>query len=458
MDFPQCSNISRVDPVELELPDLKESLVPEKKPSVFEQQISPPREEESESPEPIVTQRHQRPTECAICKLPANGYHYDVPSCNGCKTFFRRMCISEKSFPCKAKGDCFDLTIRDKPSKCRSCRYQKCISAGMNPLAMQVDEKEATSGNFKKLAKRVNQSNSFDDEEKDKEKLQIAQKQTIKTITNFENKIQNLIDNLSYLEAKVAKLRMSAYNPHWRTFPNLEGFLKTANKINFADSSGPMPGWPLKTPSSPPKPDFAMQKGPQYSHDKKQWFIYDLMVSVEYVKTFFFFGKLDFEDKLILVRYVALALMNLHISYFTVAKKYDSVIHPDGNLAPMKVGMVYERTVMSISPLIRCDIHETEYVLLKAICLCNPAVPGLSPYAREILAKEREQYADALFDHCLRNRKDGPSQFAELIGIVDLLERQQRMQKDLHLLHVAPFVSKIPKEDRMQLIEDIMND
>lgn len=85
------------------------------------------------------------------------------------------------------------------------------------------------------------------------------------------------------------------------------------------------------------------------------------------------------------------------------------------------------------------------------------AVPNLSKHAQEILAQEREQYADALFDHCLRTRKDGPGQYAELIGMVDLLERQQRMQKDLHLLHVAPFVSKIPAAEKMYLIEDIMN-
>lgn len=85
------------------------------------------------------------------------------------------------------------------------------------------------------------------------------------------------------------------------------------------------------------------------------------------------------------------------------------------------------------------------------------AVPELSTHAQKILAKEREQYADALFDHCIRSRTNGPAQFAELISMVDILERQQRMQKDLHLLHIAPYASKFPQNDRMLLVDDIMN-
>uniref|UniRef100_A0A1I7UVN0 Nuclear receptor n=1 Tax=Caenorhabditis tropicalis TaxID=1561998 RepID=A0A1I7UVN0_9PELO len=432
MDTPGCSKVSSSESAEFDLPDLQP-------PSITKNES--PDQTQTEDKSESVNERHQRPTECAICTKPANGYHYDVRSCNGCKTFFRRMCISDKNFQCKAKGDCFDLTKRDTPIKCRACRYDKCITAGMNPMAMQVDEKEATAGNFKKLTKRVKRSSSQDDDDDDDDiqEIPVAQKQIVKAITNFENRIQNLVDNLNYLEGKVAKLRMSAYNPHWKTFPGLEGFLTMANKINLADSAGvghmderSFYGFVLSADARMAFENFSSSSENKFFEARKR-------------------------DRLILMKHSALALMNLHISYFTVARKYDSVVHPDGTLAPMKVGMVYERTVMSISPLIRCDIQETEYVLLKAICLCNPAVPDLSDHAIKILTTERGLFAEALFDHCLRNRRDGPSQFAEIVGIVDLLERQQRMQKDLHLLHVAPFVSRIPKEDKMLLIEDIMN-
>lgn len=86
-----------------------------------------------------------------------------------------------------------------------------------------------------------------------------------------------------------------------------------------------------------------------------------------------------------------------------------------------------------------------------------PAVPDLSAKSQEIISLERVKYADALFNYCLRSRSDGPPHFAQLIQIIDVLERQQRMQKDLHLLLVAPKVAKLPKDLVMRVIEDIMD-
>lgn len=84
------------------------------------------------------------------------------------------------------------------------------------------------------------------------------------------------------------------------------------------------------------------------------------------------------------------------------------------------------------------------------------AVPDLSHHAQEILSKEREKYADALFDYCLRTRNDGPSHFAQLMQIFDVLERQQKLQKDLHLLYILPTLAHAPKCLVIRVIEDIM--
>uniref|UniRef100_A0A8R1DUM3 Uncharacterized protein n=1 Tax=Caenorhabditis japonica TaxID=281687 RepID=A0A8R1DUM3_CAEJA len=443
MDVPGCSKVLWSTSEDSDIPELPSVLPHSPKRS------DPPKEG---SPRPV---RHERPTECSVCMKFASGYHYGVPSCNGCKTFFRRLCISGKKLACKGKGDCYDLTIREEPLKCQACRYKKCKTTGMDPLAIQIDEKEASTTDLNKVIKRVNPDNIEKDDGTQKGEMAV-QKQVIKTIQSMEVKMQKMVDMLVYLESKIEKLRMSSYNPHWNTWGNLEELLASENKIRFADKAAPMPGWPLKGETCPRRlPNCG--KGPKYSPDRKQWFFYDMMTTIEYAKTFMFIHQLDMRDRMILIRNVALAVMNLHISYFTVSKKYDTVVHPDGSLAPMKLGMVYSETVMSISPLIRCEIQSIEYLLLKAICLCNPAVPDLSVHAQEILAREREQFATALFDHCLRTRKNGPAQYAELIGMVDLLERQQRMQKDLHLLYMIPIVSKIPFADRMHLIDDIMS-
>ncbi|CAO4381722.1 unnamed protein product [Caenorhabditis nigoni] len=412
------------------------------------------------------SRRTVRPTECSVCGLPANGYHYDVPSCNGCKTFFRRMCLSEKVFQCKGNNDCFDLSKRATLLKCRFCRHQKCITVGMNPLAMELDQKQAESSNFKKLIKRKDIKQEEPDDDNDCQVVQVINSQksknVIKMMDSVENKLQKSIDMLIYLEAKVEKFRKSAYNPKSTEITGIEFLLQTESRIAYADRYEPMPNWPLP-PQPPRKPFFPTGmkekgpcgKGPKHHPDRKNWLFFNLVTTVEYAKTFMFFHKLESKDQFILIKHVTLACMNLHISFSSVQRKFAEPIHPDGSPTPYFDETHYDAMVMSVAPLIRCQVQSVEYLLLKAICLCNPAVPDLSPNAQKTIAIEREKYADALFDHCLRNRS--PAHFAQLMQIFDLLERQQRMQKDIHLLYVASKLAKLPKECAIRVIEDIMD-
>uniref|UniRef100_A0A1I7ZQP5 Nuclear receptor domain-containing protein n=1 Tax=Steinernema glaseri TaxID=37863 RepID=A0A1I7ZQP5_9BILA len=70
------------------------------------------------------------PKRCLVCDHPARCYHYGVPTCNGCKTFFRRAVLSKSVQPCALNGTC--RTEHGHPF-CRPCRFNKCISLGMRP-------------------------------------------------------------------------------------------------------------------------------------------------------------------------------------------------------------------------------------------------------------------------------------------------------------------------------------
>ncbi|EPB79710.1 zinc finger, C4 type [Ancylostoma ceylanicum] len=78
---------------------------------------------------------------CAVCGDDSTGYHYEVPSCNGCKTFFRRTVVSKRRFKCHKSGNC--LFNKEHRCACRSCRFRKCLEVGMNPNAIQTSRPSA---------------------------------------------------------------------------------------------------------------------------------------------------------------------------------------------------------------------------------------------------------------------------------------------------------------------------
>ncbi|CAD5230947.1 unnamed protein product [Bursaphelenchus okinawaensis] len=67
---------------------------------------------------------------CAVCHDKAAGIHYNVMSCFGCKTFFRRAIINSRRYFCEKFNKC-DVSQRSGRQSCKSCRLQKCFAVGM---------------------------------------------------------------------------------------------------------------------------------------------------------------------------------------------------------------------------------------------------------------------------------------------------------------------------------------
>ncbi|KAF1753300.1 hypothetical protein GCK72_019856 [Caenorhabditis remanei] len=63
--------------------------------------------------------------ECVICRSTGNlGFNYGVLTCGACKMFFHRVIFTKKvESYCKYNQNC--------TSKCRHCRFQRCIQNGM---------------------------------------------------------------------------------------------------------------------------------------------------------------------------------------------------------------------------------------------------------------------------------------------------------------------------------------
>lgn len=73
---------------------------------------------------------------CKVCGDIANGIHFGVNTCEGCKKFFRRGLVENQSYLCKSEKKC-TINPRNR-NNCRYCRYQKCISVGMSREAIKM--------------------------------------------------------------------------------------------------------------------------------------------------------------------------------------------------------------------------------------------------------------------------------------------------------------------------------
>jgi len=88
----------------------------------------------------LATKANSAPRDdCPICGDKANGLHYGVYTCEGCKNFFKRSVVltQKKPYICNNLNKCdvrivIDMSgIKRKGARCQACRYAACLDAGM---------------------------------------------------------------------------------------------------------------------------------------------------------------------------------------------------------------------------------------------------------------------------------------------------------------------------------------
>eukprot|EP00080_Pristionchus_pacificus_P018590 PDM78610.1 nuclear receptor [Pristionchus pacificus] len=178
-------------------------------------------------------------------------------------------------------------------------------------------------------------------------------------------------------------------------------------------------------------------------NNKKVWPHADLVYAIEYLKTFEFFHRLSDDEKIHLVRWVVAICAHVTCSYFSNKMKSNRTFHPDGSMMSEKCiassPRIREFHFDSIERLRELGMNEKEYVLLKAIIVCDPAIDGLSDYSRTMLDEQRTRYAKSLFSYMTAQRgpHNAPGRFLEMLKLIDWFRGVNERRKEHHLLRVA---------------------
>ncbi|CEF63973.1 Transcription factor HNF-4 homolog [Strongyloides ratti] len=93
---------------------------------------------------------------CEICGDFSDGNHYDIQACRSCTAFFRRTVSFKKKYSCNGGNNC--IIDYQNRNACKSCRFKKCLSKGMNVSFVQP-RREPTGAQPNRKNRRVSLQN-----------------------------------------------------------------------------------------------------------------------------------------------------------------------------------------------------------------------------------------------------------------------------------------------------------
>ncbi|CAI5451613.1 unnamed protein product [Caenorhabditis angaria] len=335
---------------------------------------------------------------CLVCQDTATGYHYGVPSCNGCKTFFRRTIMKRQKYICQNENNCpVDKSIR---CACRFCRFEKCLQVGMNKNALQQSREPI---GYTKRTRRVPRKVSFDSSLSEED----SSVGTPERITPPESpeEVYSLSDNylkvLSSREKCANDLRLSEYLPK-RSLKEALCSKPLLSDPNFMNKHG----YPsLRHTFSELR--FIQQSDYHYWHER-DWFLL-----TEYAKSFEIFQYFPYEDKVQLVRHAGITIPVLVQCFNSPNMGPDTVVFPDGAYfdrthEPSRPAGLnkkkYQMLDLVLKPMRDIQVDHVEFAAFKAITFLNPDAE-ISLESKRIITDERVAITKQLYSYMVR--KDG---------------------------------------------------
>ncbi|GMS80033.1 hypothetical protein PENTCL1PPCAC_2208 [Pristionchus entomophagus] len=262
-------------------------------------------------------------TLCVVCEDLATGNHYSVPSCNGCKTFFRRAVVNNRNFACMGNEDCpVNKGVR---CACRHCRFKKCLLVGMDKGSIQNDRDRIGYTKRTRKEKQEKRSDSEDEESRlangicdpldtSNHDLGEAIPQGLHGLESSDKAMDPYLARLTTLENNFTLLLSRGRVTPYESLD--EGLMANSKfheqiTVKMAD--------PIATPSTVEE------------HKMPFWRSRIIALYIDWAKTFPAFRNLPHSDKVALITNHASSYMIMCEAFRTPEHHNDKIVHPDGH-------------------------------------------------------------------------------------------------------------------------------
>lgn len=404
-------------------------------------------------PAPIRKIRNVRKSDkhhCSVCGDRPTGYHYDVLSCNGCKTFFRRTIINNRNFVCSKGGNC--QFTKDFRCACRACRFGKCVRVGMNPSAIQFP-----GANSKQPINETDEMDSGEEEQTPVDDKSLALIPFVHSpIRETTIHTYRWVDDIFRREDAVLRHRVPGTLPVEDDF--CLGQLLRKNILIGGDNM------------------IDRKPGTLYTNDPvRYWMVVDLLLIVEFAKTFDAFRNLGELDQKCLISHIGGVLHVATQSFYSYFEaKSSTLTFPDGinaferKLSDMKkdekrrvfLNYYAEMYNAPVNEFLKNKITMTEYAFFKSISLFSPDNLEMSEAGRIIVNEERQRLTTLLRKYLVAEYgfKTGMSRFSFiLMGISTFVNFGEKRRDYISLMNVLQFdIANIGKDIYLRKPIDMM--
>ncbi|VDD97539.1 unnamed protein product [Enterobius vermicularis] len=342
---------------------------------------------------------------CLVCQDVSTGYHYGVPSCNGCKTFFRRTIVKKQTFVCQHDGKCpVDKSIR---CSCRSCRFKKCLEVGMDRFAIQQSRDPI---GYTKRTRRYSVLKAVHTPEGDQSSPQSDIKDVRAQTSEYDSQ-DEFLDALTDVEEKCKKLRNAEIQINCG-----KGLLE--NQKN------------------------SLVLRPAQLIDYQSWHENDWILMTEWAKSIPAYQSLPISDKLALLRHSALTFPHLSQCFYSEDHGPDTLVFPSGAYMDRtsepgrSLGFGRRKHQMLdqlLIPMRKMKVDLCEFAAFKAIFFLNPGqfkissteaflllfldAEDISETSKKLISEGRSLVTSALYKYIIKKTgfEDSGDRFRKLL-------------------------------------------